>query len=144
MEKKDSLILAKHLVAVAEMFAEAASRKEPRDHDPLVHELGDLLGIQISQAVSSMLDRNFPGRELGHMRQAIRIDTINAFKKSLKRNFNSYYDSVSAPQMDRLRKSVEDHKTEDAGHKKPEKEDKSDKKDSSSKKANGQPKPTAS
>jgi len=136
MTNTAQLLVAKDLMALAEtILADAdvveAAKKEPKPHDPLVNELGDLLGSKVAVAVSGLLDKNFPGVPLAGMRQAIRMDTVNAFKKSMKRNFNSYYDRMRAPEITKLETKVEKSK-----------EEKTEEKMASEPKENGQPKPT--
>lgn len=97
------LDLAKQMLTAASIFLEPttveAAKRESREHDPLVNELGEILGAKLAQHISGLLDKNFPGNKMAGMRQSIRTDTVNAFRKSLKRNFNAEYDRLVAPQL---------------------------------------------
>ena len=117
MKSHPQLDLAKKLMLMSQTLInyetiEAAKKKEAREHDPLVNELSEILGGKVAQLVSEMLGKSFPGVKLAKMREAIRIDTANAFRKSMKRNFNAYYDEVKNPAQKIVNKSKEEVKEE--------------------------------
>ena len=128
-----NLILAQQLTMAARHLLASetveARKRPPRAHDPLVTELGEILGAKLAQTVSSLLDKNFPGVELGNLRQSIRADTVSAFRKSLARNYNSQFDAKIAPSLQEEVKEYEaaqDAKIKQGGGSEEESEPKSE------------------